>query len=328
MGKSTTRVTPILHIFVAVCLLLGSSVSIYGDGLSAGSLPPFNNVPVKTVFIILEENHDWADITGANAPYIRNTLVPMGAHAEQYFNGPVNLHPSEPNYIWLEAGDNFGIFNDADPSTNHLSTIDHLVTYLNKGGISWKSYQEDISGTTCPLTEVNLYRPKHNPQIFFDEVTGTNNPNSAYCIAHIRPYTELAADLQNNTVARYNFITPNECNDMHSCSVSVADAWLSREIPKILASQAYKNGGAIFITWDEGSTDTAPIGMIALSPFAKTNYSNTIHYTHSSTLRTMQEIFGVTPLLRDAANATDLSDLFETGLQRPAPPTNLRATVK
>ena len=33
-------------------------------------------------------------------------------------------------------------------------------------------------------------------------------------------------------------------------------------------------------------------------------------YDHSSTLRTIEEIFGVTPMLGDAANATDLSDLF------------------
>jgi len=39
---------------------------------------------------------------------------------------------------------------------------------------------------------------------------------------------------------------------------------------------------------------------------------NSIHYTHSSTLRTLEEIFGVTPLLGDAANATDLGDLFAT----------------
>ncbi len=44
----------------------------------------------------------------------------------------------------------------------------------------------------------------------------------------------------------------------------------------------------------------------------KKNYSNSIRYTHSSTLRTIQEIFGVTPLLRDAAEATSLSDLFST----------------
>src|SRR5439155_4616456 len=39
-------------------------------------------------------------------------------------------------------------------------------------------------------------------------------------------------------------------------------------------------------------------------------YSNSIHYTHSSTLRTVEEIFGVSPLLGDASQATDLADLF------------------
>ena len=50
---------------------------------------------------------------------------------------------------------------------------------------------------------------------------------------------------------------------------------------------------------------------IVLSPRAKGGgYANTIHYTHSSTLRTIEEIFGLTPMLGDAVNATDLSDLF------------------
>ena len=35
--------------------------------------------------------------------------------------------------------------------------------------------------------------------------------------------------------------------------------------------------------------------------------------SHSSFLRTMQEIFGVGPLPGDAANANDLSDLFRAG---------------
>ncbi len=272
------------------------------------------------------ENHNWSDITPAAAPYMQNTLVPMGAHAEQYFNPP-GLHPSEPNYIWLEAGDNLGVIDDNDPSVNHQSTTSHLATLLNNAGISWKAYQEDIDGATCPLVSVNLYAPKHNPFVFFDDVTNTNNPSSAFCISHIRPYTELAADLQNNTVARYNFITPNLCNDMHDCSVTTGDTWLSQQLPAILASQAYKNGGAIFITWDEGIGGDGPIGMIVLSPFAKTNYSNTIHYTHSSTLRTMQEIFNVGPLLRDAANATDLSDFFAVSPPKPAPATGLTVVV-
>ncbi len=290
-------------------LLLAVSFSLI-TAVDSGGQPSPNLPPIKTVFIILQENHNWSEITQSDAPYIQKTLVPMGAHAEQYYT-PSGNHPSEPNYVWLEAGSNLGITSDSDPAVTHQSTADHLVTYLDKAGISWKTYQEDIDGTSCPLVSVRSYAPKHNPFVFFDDVTGTNNPASAYCISHIRPYSEFANDLQNNNVARYNFITPNLCHDMHDCGVTGGDAWLSSEVPKILASQAYRDGGALFITWDEGTSDgDGPIGMIVLSPFAKTNYSNSIHYTHSSTLRTLQEIFSVTPLLRDAANATDLSDLF------------------
>jgi hypothetical protein len=53
--------------------------------------------------------------------------------------------------------------------------------------------------------------------------------------------------------------------------------------------------------------------MIVLSPAAKGHgYHSAIRYTHSSTLRTLEEIYGVRPLLGDAQNATDLSDLFTT----------------
>ncbi len=108
------------------------------------------------------ENHNWADVKNSpSAPYMNGTLVPAGAHAEQYFNPP-GIHPSEPNYLWLEAGTSFGITNDALPSTNHQSTTQHLVTLLNDAGISWTSYQEDIVGNACPLTGVASYAPKHN----------------------------------------------------------------------------------------------------------------------------------------------------------------------
>jgi hypothetical protein len=274
--------------------------------------------PIQTVFIILMENHNWSSIKNSpSAPYINNVLLPMASYATQYFNPP-GIHPSEPNYLWLEAGTGFGITNDADPATNHQSTTNHLVRLLDNAGISWKSYQEGISGSVCPLTSQGLYAPKHNPMVFFDDVTNTNNPSSPSCIAHVRPYTELDADLMSG-VARYNFITPNLCNDMHdSCAplnnaVAQGDTWLSTEVPKIVQSSAYQNDGALFITWDEGAGGDGPIGMIVLSPHAKGGgYSNSIHYTHSSMLRTAEEIFNVTPLLGDAANATDLSDLFVT----------------
>ena len=103
------------------------------------------------------------------------------------------------------------------------------------------------------------------------------------------------------------------------------DNWLSTEVPKIMSSSAYANNGAIFIVWDESQGTGSPsIGLICLSPLAKGNgYASNVHYTHSSLLRTVQEIFNVTPLIRDAANASNLSDLFKPATTI-SPPTNLR----
>ena len=275
------------------------------------------NQPLKTVFLIMMENHNWSDITSSSsAPYINNTLLAIGAHATQYFNPP-GIHPSLPNYLWLEAGTNFGISSDDSPSTAHQSTTMHLVTLLKNANITWKAYDEDINGTSCPLSNVSGYVTKHDPFVYFDDVTNSLSSTSAYCIAHVRPFTELATDLANNTVASYNFITPNLIDDMHDGTIADGDTWLATHVPVILNSAAYKQGGVIFITWDEGEggsapgdTKDGPIGMMVLSPNAKVGYQNSIHYDHSSTLRTVEEIFKVSPMLGGAANQTDLSDLF------------------
>jgi hypothetical protein len=304
-------------------------ISKSGTYTTTGTLPVPTNIvtatqsapgSIKTVFLIVMENHDWSSIQGnPSAPYINKTLLPQASYALNYHNPPGN-HPSLPNYLWLEAGTNFGIHNDGSPYENHQSTTQHLVTLLNNTGISWKAYEENISGKECPLNGNDLYAPRHNPMVYFNDVTNNNDLQSPHCISHERPFSELAGDLQKNTVARYNFITPNVCDDMHNllgCAtmdpVKNGDTWLSKEIPMIMASKAYMDGGVIIITWDEAAHDDAPIGLIVLSPLAKGNgYTNNIHYTHSSTLRTIQEIFRVKPLLGDAANATDLSDLFKT----------------
>jgi phosphatidylinositol-3-phosphatase len=294
-------------------LVLASFALLLPIATLSGNMPP-----IQTVFIIVMENHDWSDMKGnTNAPYLNNVLLPMASYCEQYYTPP-RIQPSLPNYLWLEAGTNFGILDDNGPSANHQCTTAHLVAQLRGAGISWKTYQEDISGTYVPLTETNAYAPRHNPFVYFDDVTGTNNPNDPYGIAHIRPYSELETDLTGGTVASYNFITPNLCNDGHdACSplynpVRQTDNWLAARVPVILASAAYQNDGAMFVVWDEDTYDSGqPIGMIVVSPLARgSGYYNNIHYTHSSTLCTFQEIFGVGPPLGDAANATDLSDLF------------------
>ena len=275
---------------------------------------------IKTVFVIVMENHDWSSIAGnPSAPYINGTLLTQGAHAEHY-TSPEGIHPSEPNYIWLEAGDDLNIADDDDPAENYRTTRTHLTTQMESANVSWRSYQEGMAPGLCPLASRGRYAAKHNPFVFFDDVTGGRNPHSARCIEHIREYGELEGALTSGTsgaVARYNFITPDMCNDMHDSvgcasldSVANGDAWLSREVPKILASDAYKTGGALFITWDESEGGNEPIGLIALSPFAKPGYAGMIPYTHSSLLRTIQDVLVLRPFMRDAANATSLQDLF------------------
>ncbi|MCA9524069.1 MAG: phosphoesterase [Myxococcales bacterium] len=277
---------------------------------------------IETVFVILLENHDWSEIKDSDsAPYINKTLLPIGAHAEQYKN-PTDLHPSEPNYIWLEAGDNLGITDDKDPGSHHLSTTDHLVTQLVNAGFTWKVYAEGISGDDCPLVSSGLYGAKHVPQLYFDDVTDNNSSSSQYCIDHVRPFSELESDLANNKVADYNFLVPDLCNDMHggfnttcpyviSDLVKIGDTWLSKQVPKILDSDVFKASGVLFIVADEGSNSISdgPIPFIALGTNVKPGYAGNVYYDHSSLLRSIETIFGL-PYLRAAKTATDISDLF------------------
>jgi phosphatidylinositol-3-phosphatase len=215
-----------VHRFILAALLFASAAG-------AKNLPP-----IQTVFVIVLENHNWSDVEGnPSAPYLNQTLLPMASHCEQYYNPP-GLHPSEPNYLWLEAGTNLGVTINNDPSINHQNTTNHLTTQLINAGISWKTYQEDIAPGYVPLTNTNNYVVRHNPFAYFDDITGTNDPNNAYGIAHIRPFDELACDLANNTMARYNFITPNLIDDGHDTappdnnSVEQIDDWLAAQIPK------------------------------------------------------------------------------------------------
>ncbi len=297
-------------------------------GFAPWELHASQHTNIQTVFIIVMENVSWSSIKGrASAPYINNTLLPMASRCEQYYTAP-GVASSLPDYLWLEGGTNYGITTSPEPSTSagRIRNTNHFVTLLFNAGISWRSYQESISGTTCPTNSSGLYAAYHNPHVYFDDVS----TNASYCLAHIRPYTLLTADLANNTVARYNFITPNLCDDMHNSTgcastdrIRNGDNWLLQEIPRIMNSQAYSNNGAIFLTWDESNLPptSSPIGMLIISSLGKGHgYANTNYYTHGSTLRTMQEIFGVKPLLFGANSAASLADLF-------LPTINLRSST-
>jgi len=357
--------------------------------------------PIGDVFVIALENHNFtqpsSDTTAPQqllgnpaAPYLNSLITPGNQNAAQVSyasayhnvlatpsgNNP-SIHPSEPNYVWSEAG-LAGPLNDNDPYPNNIVNAPNLRGLLQNAGISWKSYQEDIdlatnsqgnltstvlpkSQWTVPLTSFsgtspaytnpyngsNQYNfaPKHEGALFFTATNGGNDPSTSNpLVPHYAPLQQLQTDLANNTVARYNWITPDQYNDMHSAlntnftykgvtyaagtdqeAVALGDNFLSKIIPQIMASQAYKNNGVIVIWGDESEgtnqndfSHTLP--EIVISPLAKGNaYDSTLDYTHSSDLKTWEELFGVYApgggFLGDAntPGTNDLSDLFVPG---------------
>ncbi len=361
--------------------LFGSAVSgllVTTQTVSALPFPspsPFGP-QVKHVFVIAMENHNLTQPVPTNspqqilgnsaAPYLNSLITPGNSNAAHvsyataYFNAGIGVHPSEPNYVWAEAGTDFGVHTDADPLAANGNTFYdgslHLTAQLAAAGISWRNYQEDVqlsasptnsaSGNNAPTpnpfngtTQYN-YAVKHNPMAFFSDTA----------VANVFPLGQLFADLASNSVARYNWITPDQYNDAHSAlsggftyngthftgdqaAVAQGDNFLSQIVPAIMATPAYHDGGVIVIWFDEseggdGTNWTLP--EIIVSPLAKGNaYASAVSVSHSSDIKTMSEIFGL-PFVNNAIPSTetdatgvgynhvavvnDLSDLFLPGV--------------
>ncbi|MGZ3458723.1 MAG: alkaline phosphatase family protein [Archangium sp.] len=284
---------------------------------------------IKYVFVIAMENHAASDIYGsASAPYINGTLIPNYGHATAYQDNLASSVPSEPHYVSMEAGTNafsdITFSTDNNPSsTNSTNSTAHLSTQIKNAtnGVSWMSYQEGLNSTTgsCPIAGSGFYAPKHDPFVFFQDVVGaTPSKTNAYCVAHHKPYTSLAADLTNTAVATYNFITPNLCNDMHGASgctdtdyVHAGDVWLQNNLPQLI-SFVNANNGVIFIVWDEPAT-TGTMPFLVIGPQVKANYASSVTYTHGSLVKSLEEIMNL-PTLSTVSSANDFSGFFNAGM--------------
>jgi hypothetical protein len=295
-----------------------------GDGSrrDGPDLDTANNGP-RTIFVIPMENESANAIYGStNAPYI-NGLFATAAHATMFQDELPSLN-SEPHYVWMEAGTNaftdhtFTTDNDSS-SGNSTNSTAHLVTQLQAANISWMSYQEDIAANTCPISSSGFYAAKHDPFVFFQDVVGSPpSASNTYCIAHHKPYTDFAGDLAAGTIAQFVFITPNLCDDMHGASgcpgtndITTGDTWLSNELPRIL-TYAAAHDSVVMLTWDEGSSNNQ-VPFLILGPRIKINSTSTTTYTHSSQLKSIEEILGV-PVLSTVSSANDFADMFQSGM--------------
>jgi hypothetical protein len=250
----------------------------------------------KHIFIIVLENKEEKSIAGSkSAPYL-NSLATQYARATNFYG---TRHPSLPNYLALTGGDTFGVTSDCKDC---FVEADNLASQLETAGRSWKAYMEGMPSPCFVGDAPPLYRQKHNPFIYYDNVR--NDPTLCQKIV---PFDQFATDLKADTLPDFVWITPNMCHDMHDCAVADGDKWLKTWVPQILASPAWQDNGVLFITFDESKPDVGcckyatagKIFTLVISPLVQPGFTSDVPYDHYSLLRTIEMAWHL-PLLGKA----------------------------
>lgn len=248
--------------------------------------------------VIVLENRELGEVVGApDAPYF-NRLVANGALAVNYH---AITHPSLPNYLALSGGSTFGIGEDC---TDCHASGPNLATQLAAAGVDWRAYMGAMPRPCFGGAEAGEYAKRHNPFMYFPSVTS----KPSLCARDV-PETQLRADLKQRRLPAFAWISPNLCEDAHSCGFGSADAYLRQVVPSLLGQLGPH--GLLAITFDEGTTNSACCGdaaggriaTVLLGPEAAKGARLHGAYSHYSLLATIEDRFGLSRL-RNARSAT------------------------
>jgi len=257
------------------------------------------------IFIVIMENTSASSIIGntTQAPYI-NSLAKQYAYSSNYF---AITHPSLPNYLTLTGASSFGITSDCLPSACPVNAT-NIADRIEGAGKTWKAYMESMPAA-CGTTDSSPYAVKHNPFVYYNNI----RTNTTRCKAHDVPLTQLATDLASTTTTpNFGWITPNMCNDMHDCSISTGDTWLSKQIPTILNSAAFTTqNSALILLWDEDDfTGTNQVEFVMAGTQVKKGYVSSTKSTHYSVMRTVEDAWNLAPLTTNDTAASPMADFF------------------
>src|SRR3954471_17179147 len=254
------------------------------------------------VVVVMMENKERGSVIGSrSAPYV-NRLARRYATPRNYFGV---AHPSLPNYLALLGGSTFGVHSDC---TDCNQGATNLVDQLEGAGVSWKGYMEGMPRACFTGASSGRYAKKHNPFLYFDSIV--SDPERC---AKVVPGSRLKADLRNDRLPEFAFITPDLCNDTHDCSVSHGDRYLSGLIPPLL--RALGPDGFLVLAWEEGSTNArccvgtargGRVPVVIAGPRVRRGVKPKADYSHFSTLRTIEDAFGL-PHLRNAGKSATRS---------------------
>ena len=225
------------------------------------------------VMEIMMENESPADLIGnTSAPNINALAQNYGSATESYSIG----HPSEPNYLEMISGSNWGVTQDNTPQQDDIpASASTLANQFEAAGIPWRAYLESMpsagytGGDTGGLNPYggDYYLQRHNPFVFFPATTSLADFD-----ADVVPLTSvpgMASDLDAASPPAFVWVSPNTIDDMHDGPMlpdgdtvpTVGDAWLGNFIGNIQATSWYGAGGQIIVQWDEGAeSDTSGVG--------------------------------------------------------------------
>jgi hypothetical protein len=201
---------------------------------------------------------------------------------------------------------------------NTVLTIGDQVT--SSGG-QWKAYVAGIGSQACPHPDSNAidstppphsgatYDTRHNPFIYYHSLLDLGG-----CASDDVSITQLSRDLSKaSSTPTYSYIAPDACGEATAVScpgggaagLPAEDAFLKQWVPRITASPAYKQGGALLIVFappigTPGTTPTSnqsvPTGVLVLSPKTPHDQIVSTVYNPYSVLRVTDELLGYKPL--------------------------------
>lgn len=315
-GKSMKKRNAII-VFVVVLLAAGEIGAYMRLRDGRNTLPAqyyaSHNVYLTTspprldhVVIIVEENKTLGSIIGnPNAPYL-NRLARTYSLADNYF---AVTNPSLPNYLALTSGTTNGISSDCYPTgTSCQVTSTNIADQLEQAGKTWKEYANSMPHP-CDVVNSGEYAVRHIPFLYYPDITS----NKSRCLSHVVPYSQFLKDLTSSTtLPDYSFITPNLCNDMHSCSIQIGDDWLAQQVPTILDSSPFtQQHSLLVVVWDEGDALSNNVAVIFAGSDAEKGYISHSFYSHYSLLHTIEWMWSMKPLTRDDTSAPIMNDMLQ-----------------
>jgi len=293
---------------VAASILLLVAALVGASALS-GHLPGPSTLPAQEsvrelatgnfdqLVVVLMENKNLNEVYGP-APYMTQ-LADQYAFSEGWAS---ITNPSQPNYIAILGGNTFGVSGDGThPNLNHPT----LVDILENTSKTWKAFAEDASGTGCSLNPPR--GEDHFPFLSYTTITN----NSARC-ANLLPgsYNEVISAF--NAGTNFIWLTPNDCNNMHSCSVATGDAWIQSWVPNLLTAMSGKKA-ALIIMFDEAYTNPPYIYMGFSGPATVLAYKSTASYNHYSLLKLVEDVWGGGNLGQGDVTAPSPLEFFNPG---------------